>query len=222
MSLARTLAPRLATLVAVAVAASLLAVTPAEARTPATAPVATPDSAAPTATAPDIRPTVTPPLAAPAADESADALDGVDLSSPDVSVREVEILVTNDSEVLEVGEGGDVESVDAYLEETYEGSDLSTADVERLYLTHGVLRIITVACRSALVEYQKSSGSRITAKFQVQYSDLSVEPTSSLRAISAGQTSNHTFRLYRGLRVRGLMHVSFQGVFATPFAYCWT
>ncbi|MEV2277955.1 hypothetical protein AB0I72_20450 [Nocardiopsis sp. NPDC049922] len=39
---------------------------------------------------------------------------------------------------------------------------------------------------------------------------------------SVGQTLSHTFGLHRGPRVRGLTHISHRGVFATPFARCWT
>jgi hypothetical protein len=144
-------------------------------------------------------------------------------TAPETSVQEVEILVTNDHEIVELGPEGDFEDVDAYLEETAEepgGGGVSTLGTGLGYLSSGTLKIVTSGCTRATVSYSKTSGSTISVRFRVHGDGGWTSTPSSWRNISSGSSSSASFSPVRGGRLRGEMQVSGQGQFVTKYALC--
>jgi hypothetical protein len=144
-------------------------------------------------------------------------------TAPETSVQEVEILVTNDHEIVELGAEGDFEDVDAYLEETAEepgGGGVSTLGTGLGYLSSGTLKIVTSGCSRATVSYSKTSGTTISVRFRVHGDGGWTSTPSSWRNISSGSSSSASFSPVRGARLRGEMQVSGQGQFVTKYALC--
>jgi hypothetical protein len=88
------------------------------------------------------------------------------------SVAEIEIIVTNDNEVLTVGEGEDVESVEAFQAELAEEAGIQPFGTEYGYSTNGTLRIQSNS-RGTSIDYFKSAGSSIRVEFRNYYGSAS-------------------------------------------------
>ncbi|OKI23697.1 hypothetical protein A6A08_02730 [Nocardiopsis sp. TSRI0078] len=134
------------------------------------------------------------------------------------SVSETEILITNDHEVLEVGPEGDVESVDAYLEQTYSEDELSTLDTGYGYLTNGRLRIVATGCSRATVDYTKYSGSSITVNFRVRYANGGQTAPSAWKTVSSSASAS--FNLASVQHVRGVMRLVNGAEYHTELVRC--
>lgn len=140
----------------------------------------------------------------------------------EVNVSTTEILVTYDEEILTVGEGEDVESVDdylldeygttdyeAYLEDGGEDSGARPMGTGWGYLTNGDLRIIS-NCSTASIDFFKTGGSQISAEFRVSYliSGGAYSAWSPVQQITAGNRSGWTFNHnHTPPNVRGEMRV---------------
>ncbi|RKS10307.1 hypothetical protein DFP74_6070 [Nocardiopsis sp. Huas11] len=142
---------------------------------------------------------------------------------PGEAVEEVEILVTNDHEIVELGAEGEYEDVEEYLEETAEeagDSDVSTLGTGMGYLSSGTLKIVTSGCRTATVSYNKRSGSTISVRFRVYGDGGWASTPSSTRSVSSGGYTSAYFSGTKNSRLRGEMQVSGQGNFLTSYAPC--
>lgn len=142
------------------------------------------------------------------------------------SVEEVEILVTNDHEIVELGAEGEYEDVDEYLEETAdEAGDSGDSGVSTLgtglgYISSGTLKIVTSNCTAARVSYTKKSGATITVRFRVHGNSGWSSYPSSWRSVSSGNSTSAYFSNTKNSRLRGEMQVSGQGNFVTTYAPC--
>ncbi|MFE3457662.1 hypothetical protein ACFXKD_08950 [Nocardiopsis aegyptia] len=142
------------------------------------------------------------------------------------SVEEVEILVTNDHDIVELGTEGEYEDVDDYLEETAEeAGDAGDAGVSTMgtglgYLSSGTLKIVTSNCTAARVSYTKRSGSTISVRFRVHGNSGWSSYPSSWRSVGSGDYTSAYFSNTKNSRLRGEMQVSGQGNFITKYAPC--
>ncbi|WP_053614925.1 hypothetical protein [Nocardiopsis sp. NRRL B-16309] len=143
------------------------------------------------------------------------------------SVEEVEILVTDDHEIVELGDEGEYEDVDDYLEENSDEaggpgdeSGVSTLGTGLGYISSGTLKIVTSNCTSARVSYTKRSGATITVRFRVHGSSGWSSRPSSWRSVSNGGYTSAYFSNTKNARLRGEMQVSGQGEFITTYAPC--
>ncbi|WP_304453875.1 hypothetical protein [Nocardiopsis sp. YSL2] len=142
------------------------------------------------------------------------------------SVEEVEILVTNDHEILELGPEEEYEDVEAYLEENADeaedagGSGVSTLGTGLGYISSGTLKIVTSNCSAARVSYSKRSGATISVRFRVHGNSGWSSMPSSWRSVSSGGYTSAYFSSTRNSRLRGEMQVSGQGNFITTYAPC--
>lgn len=140
----------------------------------------------------------------------------------EANVSKTEILVTYDEEILTVGEGEDVESVndylldeygttdyEAYLEDGGEDSDARPMGTAWGYLSNGDLRIIS-NCSTASIDFFKTGGSQISAEFRVSHLVSGGDYTewSPAQQITSGNRSGWTFSLNSGApNLRGEMRV---------------
>lgn len=136
------------------------------------------------------------------------------------TVTEVEILVTYDNEVLTVGEEGDVESVDAYLEETYGSDEVRLMGDGYGYTTNGTLHIHSNSA-AASINYYKSAGSTISVQFRNYYSAVNKGTAWNCpQRISSGNRGGCTARHPSGTGgslVRGEMSVSGSSTVVTTY-----
>lgn len=135
----------------------------------------------------------------------------------DIRILEQEIIITADGDVYEVGV--DVDSLDQFAEENKPAGVSPMAWCEE-YLSSGTLRLQTVSCSHASIDYFKHSGSRIYADFGVAQVGRSTKWENNWRYISAGGRSGHTFTTSGSGNVQGWMNVQNQGEFVTKYISC--
>ena len=136
------------------------------------------------------------------------------------TVFEQEIIITDDYEILEVGEGKDVESVEEYVRQAMREDGINTDGLGTFtpmaigygYLSNGTLRGDAIDCRVASVDYFKNYGNTITARFGVRQSGES-DQWSSYMNVPPGGRAGATFRIrsyftYGGPPISGLMQVT--------------
>ncbi|MFL1427597.1 MULTISPECIES: hypothetical protein [unclassified Nocardiopsis] len=85
------------------------------------------------------------------------------------SVEEIEILITDDGEVLTVGEGEDVESIEAYQAQLADETGIRPFGTEYGYSSNGTLRIQSNSAATS-IDYFKDAGSSIKVEFRNYYS----------------------------------------------------
>lgn len=136
------------------------------------------------------------------------------------TVFEQEIIITDDYEILEAGEGKDVESVEEYVRQAMREDGINTDGLGTFtpmaigygYLSNGTLRVDAIDCRVASVDYFKNYGNTITARFGVRQSGES-DQWSSYMNVPPGGRAGATFRIrsyftYGGPPISGLMQVT--------------
>ncbi|MBB6174450.1 hypothetical protein HNR23_004510 [Nocardiopsis mwathae] len=136
------------------------------------------------------------------------------------TVYEQEIIITNEHEILEVGKDKDVESVEEFVRQQRKNNLGSKARYEA-FLTNGTLRIDTLKCQWASVDYFKHSGSTISAKFGAR--QYNKNQWSNSQRISAGGRGGGTFKISSkgpgSGSVQGLMRVG-SDTFKTKIVPC--
>lgn len=113
------------------------------------------------------------------------------------NILEQEILITEDHEILEVGPGKDVESVRAYQAEFAEerGDDMRAYSVGYGYLSNGTLTVDGIGCSTASVEYYKTGGKTIRARFGLNQGNESTQWASGKQTVYVNSRRGNSFKL---------------------------
>ncbi|MFL1376098.1 hypothetical protein [Nocardiopsis protaetiae] len=125
------------------------------------------------------------------------------------SVEEIEILITDDGEVLTVGEGEDVESVEAYQAEPAGETGIRPFGTEDGYSSNGTLRIRSNSTATS-IDHFKDAGSSIRVEFRNYHSSNRGTAWSCPQPIGSGGRGGRGARhpSWAGsARVRGEMRV---------------
>jgi hypothetical protein len=82
-------------------------------------------------------------------------------ASAERNTLEQEIVITEDRDIIEIGEGAEFQNVREYQEHVADerGDDVIPYGTAYGYLSNGVLKVESIGCSTAMVEYRKTAGS---------------------------------------------------------------